>query len=74
MFFFFLCSSFSLLHFWNSGVRAVFVSVHFYLFIFFVMKTYTHTISQDAPALTGEAHVQQISLSKSLQEITLNTV
>lgn len=38
------------------------------------MKTHTHTISQDAPALTGEAHVQQISLSKSLQEITLNTV
>lgn len=38
------------------------------------MKTQTYTISQNIPALTGEAHIQRISLPKSLQEITLDAV
>lgn len=38
------------------------------------MKAYTHKISQDIPALTGQAHTQTISLSKRVQEITLDAV
>jgi hypothetical protein len=38
------------------------------------MKTHTHKISQDIPELTGEAHVQKLSLPKNLQEITLDSV
>lgn len=70
---FFLCFFFLLLHFWNSGV-AVFISTLFYLFILFVMKTHTYKISQDIPALTGEAHVQRLSFPKSIQEVTLDGV
>lgn len=38
------------------------------------MKTHTIKISQDIPALTGEAHIQRLSFPKSIQEVTLDAV
>lgn len=38
------------------------------------MKTHTIKVWQDAPALTGEAHVQKITFPTSIPEVTLDAV